>query len=177
MLVEQMKPKEVRDLLPNALPSIWRFALSLTGDIDMTNDLAQSTCLRAVEKADQFRFSGSFEGWCLQICRSIWLNELRSRATRQNKVFATVDADLIPDIAPSVEHSLFAKEIIERVMALPDAQRSAVELVFVQEFTYSEAATILDVPIGTIMSRLHAARKALQKFAQTPNQDQRKEKR
>ena len=62
-----MKPRSVREMLPRTLPSIWRFALSLTGDIEMTNDLAQSTCLRAVEKAGQFRSTGSFEGWCLQI--------------------------------------------------------------------------------------------------------------
>ena len=172
-----MKPQDVTDHLSKALPSIWRFSLSLTGDIEMTKDLAQSTCLRAVEKADQFRHAGSFEGWCLQICRSIWLNELRSRAKQQDKVFATVDADQIPDIAPGIEHNLFAKEIIAQVMALPDAQRSAVELVFVQQFTYSEAAVILDVPIGTVMSRLHAARKVLKKFADVSDRTTRKEKR
>ena len=171
-----MKPRSVREMLPRTLPSIWRFALSLTGDVEMTNDLAQSTCLRAVEKADQFRSTGSFEGWCLQICRSIWLNELRSRASRQDKAFATLDVDQIPDIAPGVEQNLYAKEIIAKVMALPDAQRSFVELVFVQQFTYSEAAVILDIPIGTVMSRLHASRKALKEFAEAPNIDRRKEK-
>ncbi|WP_299481871.1 sigma-70 family RNA polymerase sigma factor [uncultured Roseibium sp.] len=170
-----MKPRSVRDMLPRALPSIWRFALSLTGDIEMTNDLSQSTCLRAVEKADQFRSAGSFEGWCLQICRSIWLNELRSRASRQDKAFATVDVDQLPDIAPGIEQNLFAREIISKVMALPDAQRSAVELVFVQQFTYSEAAVILDVPIGTVMSRLHAARKVLRKYADVTLGESRKE--
>nr|WP_319382403.1 sigma-70 family RNA polymerase sigma factor [uncultured Roseibium sp.] len=171
-----MKSRSVRDMLPKALPSIWRFALSLTGDIEMTNDLAQSTCLRAVEKADQFRETGSFEGWCLRICRSIWLNELRSRARRQDKAFATVDIDQIADIAPEIETNLFAREVIAKVMALPDAQRSVVELIFVQQFTYSEAAVILDVPIGTIMSRLHAARKVLRAFADDPAAGNRKEK-
>ncbi|MFN3252252.1 RNA polymerase sigma factor [Roseibium album] len=170
-----MKPRSVRDLLPRSLPSIWRFALSLTGDVEMTNDLVQSTCLRAVEKADQFRSSGSFEGWCLQICRSIWLNELRSRASRQDKAFATLDVDQIPDLAPGIEHNLYAKEIISRVMTLPDAQRSVVELVFVQQFTYSQAAVILDIPIGTVMSRLHASRKALKEFAGVTKREKRKE--
>ncbi len=171
-----MKPVEVREVLPRALPAIWRFALSLTGDTEMTKDLVQATCLRAVEKADQFRFTGSFEGWCLTICRSIWLNELRSRARQQDKVFAVIDADQIADIAPGAEHDILARDIIAGVMTLPDAQRSVVELVFVQEFTYSEAAVILDVPIGTVMSRLHAARKVLQKFAGDRDLDPGKER-
>lgn len=163
MRTQTSKTDQIRKMLIDALPSIWRFSLSITGDVELSNDLTQSTCARALEKSDQFKYAGSFTGWCLQICRSIWLNELRSRA--KEHAFATLSDKEIPTISSIAETQIFAKEMISKVMCLPREQRLVVCLVFVEEFTYSEAATILDVPIGTIMSRLHAARKTLKAFA------------
>jgi len=158
-----MKRDKIDHMLSQSLPAIWRFGLSLTGDVTLTDDLVQSTCLRALEKQDQFLGTGSFTGWCLQICRSIWLNDLRKRD--KERAFATLDDDDIAAVSSTADTDVYAREIIAKIMHLPQAQRVTVNLVFVEQFTYSEAATVLDVPIGTIMSRLHAARKTLQSFA------------
>lgn len=141
--------------------AIWRFALSLSGRPDVADDLTQATCLRAIEKQHQYQDKGSLIGWLVTICRSIWLNELRAQSVRKTGGLETAKpADLIDPSNP-VEMNIFAAEVFAKVMDLPEAQRAAVDLVFVQQFTYSEAAHVLDVPVGTIMSRLHTARKAL----------------
>jgi RNA polymerase sigma-70 factor (ECF subfamily) len=153
---------DVRVELPEHMPAIWRFSLSLSGNPDVADELVQSTCLRALEKAHQYKEQGTLIGWLLTICRSIWLNELRSKAVRRAGSLDSVKPEELIDRAPAVEMNIFASEVFTKIMGLPEAQRSTVELVFVQEFTYSEAAAILDVPIGTVMSRLSTARKALQ---------------
>ena len=152
------------------VPAIWRFALSLSGRPDMADDLTQSTCLRALERSHQFQPGGNLRGWVLSICRSIWLNEVRSMAIRKTgSLDGATEADLI-DLAPSQETNIFARQVFQHVMELPEAQRSAVELVFVQQMTYREAAEVLGVPIGTIMSRLATARRKLASLNQpVPN--------
>ncbi|MEM7546353.1 MAG: RNA polymerase sigma factor [Pseudomonadota bacterium] len=143
------------------LKSVWRFALSLSGSPDTADDLTQSTCLRAIERADQYVDDGRLQGWLMTICRSIWLNELRAAQIRRTGGLDTAEAMALADGKPGVETNIFATEVFKRVMQLPEAQRSVVELVYVQQFKYSEAAEILDIPIGTVMSRLATARKAL----------------
>lgn len=143
------------------LPSIWRFALALSGDPDIADDLVQATCLRAIEKQSQFDGLGSLIGWCLTICRSIWLNELRKNAKRQTSALDAVEPEKLIDHKIDIELNIFAAQVFTKVMELPEAQRAVVELVYVEGFKYSEAAKILDIPIGTIMSRLSAARKKL----------------
>ncbi len=147
--------------LTEHMPAIWRFAFSLAGTPDIADDLAQATCLRAIEKSHQFQEGGTLIGWCLTICRSIWLNELRSKAVRQAGGLESIEAKDLADLSPSVETNIFASEVFTRIMELPEAQRSTVELVYVQGFSYKEAAEMLEVPIGTIMSRLATARKSL----------------
>ena len=78
----------------------------------------------------------------------------------------------LPDMKPDAEMNIFASHVVEHVMALPDAQRAAVLLVYVEGFSYREACEILDIPIGTIMSRLSTAR---QKLAHL-NDDERKKR-
>ncbi|MEM6307185.1 MAG: RNA polymerase sigma factor [Pseudomonadota bacterium] len=149
------------------LPNLWRFALSLSGRPDVADDLVQSTCLRAIERQDQFQPGTKLQAWVFTICRSIWLNELRKTSVRKTGSLTTVAVENIPDIFPPQETNIFAREVFMKVMALPEAQRETVLLVYVEEFTYREAADLLDVPIGTIMSRLSAARAKLAPLAQS----------
>ncbi|MEO0358076.1 MAG: RNA polymerase sigma factor [Pseudomonadota bacterium] len=156
------------------IPGLWRFALSLSGSPDMADDLVQSTCLRAIEKQDQYQTGTKLQAWVFTICRSIWLNELRRAAVR--KTGSLSGAEDIADLLPSSETNIFAREVLTNVMSLPEAQRETVLLVYVEEFTYREAASVLDVPIGTVMSRLAAARKKLgpMQDSEPPAQEARK---
>lgn len=149
------------------LRAVWRFGLSLSGKPDVADDLTQATCLRAMERASGYAEDGRLQGWLMTICRSIWLNEVRSAQVRRAGGLDSIEALGEIDGRPEVETNIFAAEVFTKIMALPEAQRATVELVYVQEFTYSEAAEILDVPIGTVMSRLSTARKTLAPLAET----------
>lgn len=152
---------DLQDALASHMPAIWRFALSLSGKPDLADDLTQATCLRAIEKKHQVDTDRPVIGWLLTICRSIWLNELRSQAVRKTGGLETAKADDLIDQSVDAEMNIFASQVYSRVMELPEAQRETVELVYVQQFTYREAADILDIPMGTVMSRLSTARRAL----------------
>lgn len=143
------------------LPGLWRFALSLSGRPDVADDIVQATCVRAIEKAHQFQQGTRLEAWVFTICRTVWLNELRRESIRRTDGLEAVGAADMPDGTLDTETNIFAAEVFTEVMRLPEAIRNTTVLVYVEGFTYREAAAVLDVPIGTVMSRLAAARKKL----------------
>lgn len=157
---------QVRRALQKHLKSIWRYGFALSGSPDLADDLTQATCVRALERYQQVTSTDRLDAWFMTICRSIWLNEVRSRAIRRaQSLDTTPEADMPQQISTS-ETNIFAREVFTEVMALPEAQREVVVLVFVEGHSYREAAEILEVPVGTIMSRLHAARKKLRPLAE-----------
>ncbi|MCV6586538.1 MAG: RNA polymerase sigma factor [Marinibacterium sp.] len=149
---------EMGEALVPHVDRIYRFALSLTRDPDQAQDLTQSTYLRAVEKCHLFDGVGRLDSWCMAICRSIWLNERRAAGKRQLAAIEDVPEEALTSGIPHAEENIFAAQVLSEVMALPEAQRATVMLVYGEGYRYSEAAEILDVPIGTVMSRLAAAR-------------------
>lgn len=143
-----------------ALPRLRRFAWSLTGNRHDGDDLMQATVERALER-------GMPEGadvtrWMFKVCRNLWIDEVRARDVRQRAARA-------PELAeePTVSGETTAigeltlREVDAAMAALPDDQRAVISLVAIEGLTYREAAEVLDVPIGTIMSRLARARAAL----------------
>lgn len=145
---------------------VWRFALALSGASDVADDLVQATCLRALERHHQVTSHDRLDSWLMTICRSIWLNEVRARSVRRAQALSvTPEADLVAS-GPDAETNIFASEVFTQVMHLPEAQRETVMLVFVEGYSYREAAALLEVPIGTIMSRLSNARRKLKTVMQ-----------
>lgn len=131
----------------------------LSHNRDMAEELVQSTCVRALERSAQFTPGTRIDRWLFSILHSIWASDLRARKVRQG--FVDPDALLAADNhATSDDHRHFQR-IMLQVNALPEAQRNALFLVYVEGLTYQEAAETLSVPIGTIMSRLAAARATL----------------
>ncbi|WP_411227932.1 RNA polymerase sigma factor [Serratia quinivorans] len=122
---------------------------------DVADDLVQATCVRALERAAQFAVGTRMDRWLFAILHSIWLNETRAQHIRQGQGFVDVE-ELVG--SENSEEPIWANEVMQRVNRLPEAQRNALFLVYVEELSYREAAEVLDVPIGTIMSRLAAAR-------------------
>jgi RNA polymerase sigma-70 factor (ECF subfamily) len=148
----------VRDGLDRLLPRLWRFCLVMTGDRGAADDLAQAACLRALEREAQFQPGTRLDHWLFRIARTVWLNQLRAeRVRRGNGVVQAQDAGLV-DLTADAEASLYLAEVFSGVMALPEAQRIAVLLVYVEGYSYQEAAEHLEIPIGTVMSRLAGAR-------------------
>lgn len=142
-------------------PRLWRFSLSLSGTRAGADDLAQKTCARALERADGFEPGTHLDRWVLTMARRIWLNELRAETVRRGGGLVPVEEiELAAENLPA-EMNIFAGEVFNSIAALPDAQRETVMLVYVEGYAYKEAADMLEVPIGTVMSRLAAARKTI----------------
>ncbi len=118
------------------------------------------TCLRAIERADQFQPGTRLDRWLFAIQRSIWLNDLRARRVRQGE--GTVDADvaLQEDGVASAEMNILTAQVFKQLGRLSAPLRETALLVYAEGYTYSEAAAALDVPVGTVMSRLAAVRAA-----------------
>lgn len=161
--------EHVSHLLENELDTLWRFSWRLTGNQDDAADLVQRTCLRVLERADQYEARGRFPSWLMRVAHRIWINEIRSRSIRQQKTLSpsntavhmtTVEENKAIDgegfLEP--ESNVMLHQVHDAVENLPEAQRLVMLLVSVEGYSYKEAAEILEVPIGTIMSRLARAR-------------------
>ncbi|SDB06863.1 RNA polymerase sigma factor [Bauldia litoralis] len=151
----------VKQGLGDHLARLWRYGLVLSGSRDMAEDLVQATCLRALERAHQFTPGTRLDRWLMTILHRTWLNELRAARYRRGEGLVDAESVLVFDGARAIEANISAAQVLNQVQALPEAQRETVFLVYVEGFTYREAAETLDVPIGTVMSRLAAARAKL----------------
>jgi RNA polymerase sigma-70 factor (ECF subfamily) len=125
---------------------------------EVADDLVQATCVRALERAEQFTPGTRLDRWLFSILHSVWLNEVRAQLIRRGQGF--VDVDELTG-AENSDDPVWSNEVMKRVNSLPEAQRDTVFLVYVEELSYREAASVLNVPVGTIMSRLATARLTL----------------
>lgn len=151
----------VRAGLAAQLVPLWRYGLVLSGSRQAAEDLVQATCVRALERSGQFTPGTRLDRWLFAILRSIWLNELRARRMREGAGVEDAEAVLSFDGREAIETNILAAQVLREVWALPEAQRETVYLVYVEGLSYAEAAQALDIPVGTVMSRLAAARARL----------------
>ncbi|TKT74810.1 RNA polymerase sigma factor [Aquamicrobium sp. LC103] len=159
-----MSPRtgRVEDQLVAFLPNLRRFAISLCGSRDVADDLVQAACERALANAERFEQGTRFDAWMFRILRNLWIDTIR----RQKTAGVHEDISERQDIAGAsgereVEARLTLKSVSEAIADLPDEQREVLLLVCVEELSYREAADVLAIPIGTVMSRLARARKNL----------------
>ena len=142
------------------LAGLKRFCLSLTGDVADAEDLLQLTVERVLERG--MPADAHVAKWSYRVCRNIWLDELRSREVRQRYAATAVASEWVA--AESADDG-FGRVELERVDAamqsLPEEQRSALLLVAVEGRSYAEVSEILDIPLGTVMSRVARARRGL----------------
>jgi RNA polymerase sigma-70 factor, ECF subfamily len=161
--VSEASRREVRAGLERCLARLWRYALTLSLASDLAEDLVQATCMRAIERADQFAPGTRLDRWLFAILRSIWLNDFRLRRVRQPNRFAVADDAFSAKGAHASGSNILAAETLKTIGRLPESDREAVLLVYCEGYSYADAAKALEVPIATITSRLAAARAALAK--------------
>lgn len=149
----------IQNGLPEFYPRLWRFCYGLTGTRDRADDLAQTTAARALDRHAQFVPGTHLDRWLFVMARRLWLNEMRSETVRLGG--GLVATDVVADDKPDVLVNILASEVLHEIMNLPEAQREAVMLVYVEGYSYAEASEMFEIPIGTVMSRLAAARKKL----------------
>ena len=111
--------REVRAGLEPSLARLWRYALVLSKARDAADDLVQATCLRAIERADQFVPGTRVDRWLFAILRSIWLNEIRSRRIREGGGFVDAEDALTTDGAREIETNITASAVLRAIGRLP----------------------------------------------------------
>ena len=162
----------VRRELVALLPRLRRFARSLTRSADEADDLVQGALERALRNLDAWTPGTRLDAWMFRIMKNAWIDEVRSRTVR-TRVLAPEEAgaDIGADGAQAMETHLEAQAVRAAMDALPDEQRIAVALVLIEGFSYREAAEMLEVPIGTVTSRLARGRAAIEaRLTRGPNQ-------
>ena len=152
--------EELREEIVDMLPRLRRFARTLARDRHDADDLVQITVERALGHSEQLRAEASLAGWVFGILRNAWIDERRSRRRRQPfEAAAELGQDVGDPAAGSPADLLSVQDALER---LPEEQRLAVSLVLIEGLAYKEAAAVMNIPIGTLTSRLARAREALQ---------------
>ena len=144
------------------LPNLRRFAISLCRSRDIADDLVQQTCQKALSNRDSFDPETRMDAWLFRILRNTWIDMTRRTRTEGNKV----DIDDAPELAiadreTTAENRLMLQRTFAEIDLLPVEQREVLLLVCVEEFSYKQAAEVLELPIGTVMSRLARARQRL----------------
>jgi RNA polymerase sigma-70 factor (ECF subfamily) len=153
----------VRRELVALLPRLRRFARALTRRPDEADDLVQTALDRALRNLDGWTAGTRLDSWMFRIMKNCWIDEVRSKSVRE-RVFAPEEAGATvgTDGAADMEIHLEAQAVRAAMEELPEEQRLAVALVLVEGFSYREAADVLDVPIGTVTSRLARGRAAIE---------------
>ena len=155
-----------------ALDSVYRFALQLTKDPADSDDLVQDTYLRAYRSRHQYRLGTNCTAWLFTICHNLWIQ----KSQRESRITAVENSEL-DEIASARRHQNgvvdlalrrimelpeFDDVLIRALTTLPEIYRTPVVIIDVEDQTYDSAATILNVPIGTVRSRLFRGRRLLQ---------------
>lgn len=178
-VLEENKSKEETQLLyadfeREAIPhmnAVYNFALRMTGDEDDANDLVQETYLKAFRFFDKFEKGTNCKAWLFRILKNSYINDYRKAVKEPNKVdyedvqnfYENVKSDEIDSkhYEQDAFSNLLDDEITKVLSALPEDFRTAIILSDIEGFTYEEIADFVDIPVGTVRSRLHRARKML----------------
>ena len=152
----------VSERLVAFLPNLRRFAISLCHSRDLADDLVQAACERAIFAADSFVPGTRFDAWMFRILRNLWIDYLRRARTAgpQEELEKAYDIS-VPSGEAATHARMELMEVTDALRKLPDEQREVMVLVCVEELSYRDAAEVLSIPIGTVMSRLARARKNL----------------
>jgi RNA polymerase sigma-70 factor (ECF subfamily) len=151
------------DQLRELLPALRRFALWLTRDASSADDLVQNCIERALSRWRMRRPDGSLKAWLFSIMYRQFVDARRRAGRFQRLLGRLAEQD---ESAPSPEETLIARSSLEAFSQLNADQRAVLLLVSVEGLSYQETAQALDIPIGTVMSRLSRARSAYRQLAE-----------
>jgi len=156
---------ELRQGVAQLLPRLRRFGAVLTGTQDEGDDIVQAAIERALAKSDQWQAGTRLDSWLFKIMQNFWRDEVRKRRNDEKKwALNSAGAEVSVDGRRIAETKLTLAKTRERFGRLPDEQRLVLALVAIDGRSYQETADQLDIPIGTLMSRLARAREALRRM-------------
>lgn len=143
------------------LPRLRRFALSLTRSGPDADDLLQETCTAALQRWTTYDPAQPFERWLFRVMRNQWFDETRKRNVREGR--GTVAVEDAPQLREEsrADSIVAARQLCRKVEDLPVELSRPLMLVCAEGYSYREVSDLLEIPVGTVMSRIHRARKLL----------------
>ena len=157
---------DMAQLMEPVIPSLRRYARTFVRDAAAADDLVQDTLERAISRWHLRRSDGETRTWLFTILHNLAVNHLRRSARRGRELPLDDAGESDVAVSPTQEDALRHEEVLAAVGQLPDDQRGVLLLVSIEDVSYAEAARILDIPIGTVMSRLSRARARLLRLLQ-----------
>ena len=151
--------EEISERLVALLPRLRRFARSLSRNQHDADDLVQVAVEKALRNREQFRAGANLASWMFGIMKNAWIDDRRARG-RRAEVALPEDSGEHPAVSPA-DTDVGLWSVSEAMSKLPEDQRLAIALVLVEGMSYKEAAAVLEIPIGTLTSRLARGRTAL----------------
>lgn len=161
-----MKPPVSEEFAIEAMqyiPRLRRYARALTGDASAADDLVQDTLERALIKQSLWREGTDLRAWLFTVMHNVFVNQVRSAAISRT---VQLDDALADRPQPQSTDRLEIRDLDAALQVLPEEQRTVMLLVGLEQMTYDEAARVLEVPIGTVMSRLSRGRERLRRLMQ-----------
>lgn len=159
-----------KEFMPH-IDSMYNFAFRLTNDEDDANDLVQDTYMKAFRFINSFQEGTNSKAWLFRILKNSFINDYRKKSKQPSKIdyqevestYNTEDTEVSGTIDLRTEsvQDLIGDEVATSLNSLPVDFRTVIILCDIEGFTYEEMAKILDIPIGTVRSRLHRARNLL----------------
>ncbi len=148
--------------LVELIPQLRRYARFLARDVMQADDLVQECLVRALGAQSAYDPSRSLKSWTFAIMHNLFIDGKRS--SNRFVVVDEFDEDTSVHTAPAQEHSVNLSDVARAIDRLNDEQREVLLLVALEGLSYRETATILELPVGTVMSRLHRAREHLRRL-------------
>jgi RNA polymerase sigma-70 factor (ECF subfamily) len=153
--------KDMMLLVEPLIPALRRYARTLLRDRAAADDLLQDCLERAITRWHQRRADGDARTWLFTILHNLAISRLRQTVRRGRHVALDEADESVTAQPPTQEDGLHHREVLRALDTLPEDQRSVLLLVSVEDLSYAEAARVLDIPVGTVMSRLSRAREKL----------------
>lgn len=155
--------RETEELIAEQIPKLRRYARALLSDPVRADDLVQEALERALSRSHLWQPGTDIRAWMFTILHNVHVNNQRQRRYRDDYQELTDDR---PEMATPAtqERSLEIRDLARGLELLPNAQRQVVLLVGLEGMNYKQVAAVLDIPIGTVMSRLHRGREALRRL-------------
>ena len=157
--------EETKQQIVAMLPRLRRFAYGLAGNISDADDLLQEACSRAIGNLSSWEPNTRLDSWMYRIINNIWLDSKRHQGVRQRNARDLEDyMSQQVDEAKQIEDRMTLAAVRSAIDQLPEDQRIVLVMVCLEHMPYKEVAATLDLPIGTVMSRLSRGRKNLHRL-------------
>ncbi|MBT8429322.1 MAG: sigma-70 family RNA polymerase sigma factor [Gammaproteobacteria bacterium] len=157
-----MVQPDLTEQLIELIPRMRRFATGLSGSTAWGDDLVQAACERLLQRKDALQPDSRLDSWLYQVIRNLHIDGIRAQSVRdRNADEIKLVADLRPVSTDPMQAHIRLGEVNDAMQLLSEEHRSALMLICVEGLSYKEAAEVLQVPMGTVTSRLVRARKSL----------------